>query len=191
MMIYITGTQRSDENADVIVVLGAGVRSDGSPDLALTRRTLHAADLWLAGRAPLILCSGGMPEERPRSEAAACQELLVSKGVPEEVIFLEERSRSTEENAIYSKELLQRENLDSVLLVTDSYHMFRANYIFNRYGIETLPNPVSVHEIPGFSFHVTSFAREVVAFHWQLIKDSLHLPFTYVSLVQGERITFV
>src|SRR5574341_510056 len=56
------------QRSDVIVVLGAGLRTDNSPGPALTRRTDHAAALWKAGLAPVIICSGGKPGSRPRSE---------------------------------------------------------------------------------------------------------------------------
>ncbi|MGB1286711.1 MAG: ElyC/SanA/YdcF family protein, partial [Aggregatilineales bacterium] len=154
---------------------------DGSPDLALTRRSQHGANLWLAGRAPYILCSGGFPENRPRSEAAACAEVLMNAGVPEDAIFLEERSRSTEENALDTEEMLQRENLQSVLLVTDTYHMFRATYLFNRQGMTIFANPVL--EMPNTSFYIRSVFREAAALHWQIFKDALGLPYTYVPLV--------
>ena len=58
--------------ADAIVVLGARVNADGSPGSDLTSRTYHAVDLWLAGYAPHIICTGGFKNER-LSAAAVCR----------------------------------------------------------------------------------------------------------------------
>ena len=98
--------QDSAEPADIIIVLGAGLKEDGRPGPALTRRTQHAAALWHEGIAPLVLCAGGQSEYYPRTEAAACREILIAAGLPDASILMEERSRSTEENAIYSQRLL-------------------------------------------------------------------------------------
>ena len=67
--------------ADAIVVLGARVNADGSPGSDLTSRTYHAVDLWLAGYAPHIICTGGFKNE-PLSAAAVCRRFAIELGVP-------------------------------------------------------------------------------------------------------------
>jgi len=67
--------------ADVIVVLGARVNPGGSPGSDLTSRTYRAADLWLDGYAPHIICAGGFKDERS-SAAAVCRRLAIALGVP-------------------------------------------------------------------------------------------------------------
>ncbi len=42
--------------SDIIIVLGAGLRADNTPGPALTRRAAHAAELWKAGYAPVVVC---------------------------------------------------------------------------------------------------------------------------------------
>ncbi len=72
--------------ADAIVVLGARVNADGSPGSDLTSRTYHAVDLWLAGYAPHIICTGGFKNER-LSAAAVCRRFAIELGVPAERIY--------------------------------------------------------------------------------------------------------
>lgn len=92
--------------AGAIVVLG-GSLAPGSPPrrgpelVDPSDRVLHAARLYRAGKAPVVVASGGrLPwSAAERSEAADMADLLVEWGVPREAVLLEERSRTTSENA--------------------------------------------------------------------------------------------
>ena len=177
---HVIGEQDTTEQADVLIVLGSGLRKDGAPGPALTRRTRHGADLWHKGIAPLVLCTGGQSEYYPRTEAAACREILLGAGLPAEAILMEERSRSTEENAIYSKQILDEEQLTHVVLVSDSYHMLRARWIFSMQGIQTFASPVTSGRIRDPRAYPFSLAREFIAFNWQLFKELFNIPWTHV-----------
>ena len=179
--VHLAGTRDGKQPADVIIVLGAGLKADGRPGPALTRRSRHAAALWHEGIAPLVLCSGGQSEYFPRSEAEACRELLLDAGVPTDAILLEAQSRSTEENAIFSKRLLDEMGLSRVLLVSDSYHILRARWLFGMQGIETYASPVPSSRIRGSLVYPASVAREFIAFNWQLFKEAFNLPQTHIS----------
>lgn len=181
LLIVIDAYGRADraQAADVIVVLGAGLRRNNQPGPALTRRTAHAAALWQAGYAPYVLCSGGNPGNRARSEAAACAELLLNDGVPQSAILLEEQSRSTEENAMYTRALMDARGWQAAIVVSDSYHLFRARRLFTNEGVQALTSPASV--LPSTGEYFVFLLREVVAFHWQLFKEAFNLPVTYVQ----------
>ena len=179
--VHVTGLRDSAEPADIIIVLGAGLKEDGRPGPALTRRTKHAAALWHEGIAPLVLCAGGQSEYYPRTEAAACREILIAAGLPAAAILMEERSRSTEENAIYSERLLQDLGLSRIVLVSDSYHMLRAGWLFNGRGMKTWASPVPADRIRGGLVYPYSLAREFLAFNWQLFKELFNIPLTHIS----------
>lgn len=176
-VVYAYSRSDRAQDADVIIVLGAGLRRDGRPGPALWRRGEHAAELYAEGYAEHLICTGGFPMRQTRSEADACREVLVANGVPESVIVLEERSRSTEENAVYSDALMQANGWETALVVSDGYHLLRAQWIFAQQGMNVSTSPA---DDPSFINHVTSIGREVVALHWQLVKTILHLPVTYV-----------
>lgn len=177
---HFAGLQDTTEQADVIIVLGSGLRKDGRPGPALTRRTRHGADLWHEGIAPLVLCTGGQSEYYPRTEAAACREILLAAGLPAGAILMEERSRSTEENAIYSKRILDQKQLTHVVLVSDSYHMLRARWLFSKQGIQSFASPVTNGRIRDPRVYPFSLAREFIAFNWQLFKELFNIPWTHV-----------
>ncbi len=179
--IHIVGAIDTAEEADVIIVLGAGLRADGRPGWALTRRAQWAADLWHAGIAPYVLCTGAQADGFPRSEAAACNEILLGAGLPDTAILMEESSRSTEENAIHSRRLLDELGLERAVLVSDSYHLLRANWIFRLRGLAAFNSPIPANRIRYPLFYPYSLAREFVALHWQLLKEVLNIPITHLA----------
>lgn len=172
------GTVDTAQRSDVIIVLGSGLRWDGSAGWALTRRTEHAARLWQQGYAPHLICTGGIAPDKWRSEADACREVAERAGVPRDAIYLEETSLSTEENAINAQQLMAAQDWQTAVVVSDSYHMLRAEYLFRRVGVEATFSPVSASLIRGRPTYMQSMLREVIAWHWQIPKDVLGLPFT-------------
>jgi uncharacterized SAM-binding protein YcdF (DUF218 family) len=180
VIIYLYGRIDHAQPADVIVVLGAGIRADNRPGAALIRRSEQAATLWKKGLAEHVICSGGFPGHATRSEADACGELLRAEGVPASAILLEESSRSTEENAFYTRQIMDMHGWQTAIIVSDGFHLLRATWLFNQVGIANYTSPATD---PQFSDWVMYMGRELAAFHWQTFKDLLNLPFTYVPLV--------
>ncbi len=129
--------------AGAIVILG-GVTRGTVPGTSFTDldggvdRLVHGARLWKAGKAPLIILSGGNYEGyRPESEAMA--EILLLMGIPESSMLLESESRNTYQNALHTLPLLKEKGINQVLLVTSAYHMRRAATIFEGIGISVIP----------------------------------------------------
>lgn len=131
--------------APVVVVLGGGVAppatAQGLPQLeAAADRVWHAARVYHAGKAPLVLASGGgVRGAGAVSEAAAMAQLLAALGVPPGAVLLEDRSTNTAENARYSAQLLQARGINRVLLVTSALHMRRALAEFAAAGLQAHP----------------------------------------------------
>lgn len=175
--------QQSDnqQTADVIIVLGSGVRRNGTPGDALYRRSVAGATAWQNGQAPYIICTGGTSEGQTKSEAQACSEVLRQRGVPADVIYLEDQSRSTEENALFSKRIMVEQGWQDAILITDSFHMFRADWIFDATGIAHYNQPVS-SDLVRNRWYIQLLAREILALHWQAFTDLLNLPVTNFSL---------
>jgi uncharacterized SAM-binding protein YcdF (DUF218 family) len=131
--------------ADAIVVLGGSVTPPESPgqlvDLAGgADRVWHAGRLYKAGKAPLILLSGGSdPDYSVMSEAEAMQVFLRDLGVPDEAMLLETESGNTQQSAENTARLLQARGIHRVLLVTSALHMERALHEFEGQGLEVTP----------------------------------------------------
>ena len=162
-IVYRTGTIDEARDADVIIVLGAALKSDGRPNKALSRRSRHAAALWKAGHAASIICTGGVGPGLARSEADGCREVATGDGVPARAIILEEASHSTEENARNARSLMDAHGWQTAIVVSDSYHVARARRVFARVGVDVLLSPVPLQEIESPLFYVFSVVREIVA----------------------------
>ena len=180
LLIHTTASINERRSADVIIVLGAGINRDGSAGRALTRRAIQAAELYQQGYAPFVLCTGGMPVRRPRTEAQACAQVLRERGVPDSAIVLEEQSRSTEENALYSLQTMQAQAWSQALVVSDGFHMWRTRLIFGSYGIQAHSVGVQGAEDRLLSYS-QSVVREVAAVHWYFLRRWLNIDQTYVA----------
>jgi len=104
-------------------------------------RVLHAARLYRAGKAQVVLISGGaipwLGSDIP--EAGSIQTLLEEWGVPGVSIIAEAASRNTYENAVLTKPVLAEHGVQQVLLVTSALHMPRALATFKSAGIDAVP----------------------------------------------------
>lgn len=139
--------------ADAIVVLGGATRGDTHlstrGDLnQQADRLLYAVELYKAGKAPLVLVSGGSaPGDRP--EAQLMEEILSIMGVPARDILRESASRTTYDNARYSAILLEGRQLRRILLVTSAFHMRRALGVFRQTGLDVVPAPTDYQRVVG------------------------------------------
>ncbi len=181
---YNYGQADHAARADVIVILGGGTDEDGSASPATTRRVIHAAALYQRGLAPWVLCTGGYTGNHPQSEARACADLAQTKGVPATAILLEENSTSTEENAIETRKVMQARNLKTALVVSDNFHLYRAEMLFHVYGMTVFMSPAQITSGPLEWWRaVFDSYREAAALTWYVFKSALGLPLTSTKSV--------
>jgi uncharacterized SAM-binding protein YcdF (DUF218 family) len=141
--------------AQAIVVLGGSIQPQLPPRSWIEvaeegDRVLHGARLYLAGRAPLLVLSGGRitwGQGQIRSEAADMAELAEALGVPTRAMVIEPDSLNTFENAAKTKVLLADRGIQRILLVTSAMHMPRALAIFKKQGFEVIPAPTDFHVV--------------------------------------------
>ncbi|GGF10485.1 hypothetical protein GCM10011383_22060 [Hymenobacter cavernae] len=108
-------------------------------------RLTHTLWLYRTHRIRRIIVSGGSGDvdKRVHTEAEEVNTLLRLSGVPQADILLEDRSRNTRENALYTKELLAKHpEIKSLVLVTSAFHERRALGCFHRVGLHPTPFPV-------------------------------------------------
>ncbi|WP_037373326.1 SanA/YdcF family protein [Anaerovorax odorimutans] len=127
-------------NADCILVLGAGLKSDGTPNHMLEDRLDVGIKLYQSGGAPKILLSGDNGQDR-YDEVNAMKAYVVNKGIPLEDIFLDHAGFSTYESMYRAGAIF---NVKNVIVVTQKYHQYRAIYIgkrlnLNVYGVVSEP----------------------------------------------------
>ncbi len=92
---------------------------------------------------PLLVSGGHVLDSTGASLAAVmAQSLKNDFGVRQ--AWLEDRSHTTAENAIFTEQLLKAKGIDTVLLVTHGYHMPRAVAIFAKSGLKVVAAPTKV-----------------------------------------------
>ena len=139
---------KNTPKAEAIVVLGGATKNNEPPRIIADLsdrgdRLLYAVKLYKDGAAPYIILSGGRIEwyGTNSSEAENMAVLMEIMGVPRNALLLEPRSINTYENAVYTKEILDRRSIDQIILVTSAFHMPRSLAIFKKQGIDAIPAP--------------------------------------------------
>ncbi|MFF2775194.1 YdcF family protein [Streptomyces sp. NPDC058052] len=138
---FLYGRTRLRRDAGFVVVLGSGLIGGRRVPPLLASRLDRGREVYerLAARggAPLLVTSGGQgpDEELPESHAMAAY--LVERGFPEDRIVREDRSRTTEENLLFSKELMEAERPGAgCVIVTNNFHAFRAALMARKAGVD-------------------------------------------------------
>lgn len=141
---------------DAIVVLGGGIGGTrpgwrARPDLSSAAdRVWFGAALYHAGRAPVLILSGGSSDvsDSAQPEAEAMATFIEDLGVPASALLREETSRNTWENALYTRQLMREHRIEKVLLVTSALHMPRALAIFRQLDVDAIPAPTDFEALP-------------------------------------------
>lgn len=123
----------------------------GSPDAdkngyfnSSSDRFIQAVKLYKLGKIKHILISGGNGKADAETfrEGAWVKGELRDIGIPDSVIFVEDKSNNTSDNAYNTKQLLDSLQLNPpYVLITSAYHIPRASLLFRNAGVETVPFP--------------------------------------------------
>ncbi len=178
-ILYVQVDSRAQTDAarpaDAIVVLGAAVWSGGRPGPSLYARTQHAITLYRAGYSSRLILSGGLGKYPP-AEAEAMRQLALAAGVPEQALVLEDRSHSTEENLANSKALMDARGWRTAVIVSDPFHLLRAEMIARDLGMEAFGSPARN------SSNYTIYEQRI----YYTTREALALIWYYATRVTGE-----
>jgi uncharacterized SAM-binding protein YcdF (DUF218 family) len=126
--------------ADAVVVLGSSVLPNGVLSSNSLRRTIEGIRLYRHGYAPVLVLLGGGGNGGPLTEAGARVLLARELGVPAAAIVTAAGWTTREEAAAVAAALASR-GARSILLVTESHHLVRAQPLFEQAGFRVLPAP--------------------------------------------------
>jgi uncharacterized SAM-binding protein YcdF (DUF218 family) len=128
------------QKADVIVVLGAA-EYRGRPSPVLRARLDHALDLHRRGYAPRFFTTGGAGGDPQFTEGEVSRDYLVQNGIPAESIIVENEGDSTVHSITAVSEVMRRMGLETAIVVSDGYHVFRAKRILEYQGVTVYGSP--------------------------------------------------
>ena len=126
--------------AGAIVVLGSGLRDDGSLTYESAQRLLFGLRLYKEGMAPILVLSGPRrPNTAPESTVRA--RIAIEMGVPSTKIYELINVNTTRDEAQETARVLKPLGINHVLLITESMHMRRAKDVFEAAGLTVFAAP--------------------------------------------------
>jgi|GEM_PF-124097 len=148
-------------NEDVVIILGAGLRSNEEPSSHLESRLDTALAYLSQNPDALVIVCGGLGVGRTITEAESMARYLQARGIPPERIILEGKSTTTYENLVFAKEILDEHFPDGfrAVLITNDFHIRRAATLARHIGIDV--NPLGA-PTPWYSL-AANYLREILA----------------------------
>ena len=125
-------TEAKTMDADCILVLGCGIRPDGTPSRMLADRLEKGVALYEAGASDRLLMSGDHGRKE-YDEVNLMKNYAVERGIPSAAVFMDHAGFSTYDSMYRARDVFQAKK---VLIVTQAYHLPRALYTAERLGLE-------------------------------------------------------
>lgn len=159
----------AEGQACTVIVLGCQVFPDGHPSLMLRGRINAAYDYLSAHPDAVCIASGGIDDREPITEAQCIRDTLVSMGIEPGRIYLEDSSRSTEENLRFSAGVIRQNGLPHrVAIASDNFHQLRAAVWAERSGL----TPCAVGCASPWYLTAGYWARETAALLYMAVTGS-------------------
>ena len=142
---------------DYVVVLGAGLMGKRVTPL-LAARINRGIEVYRRNPGSKIIMSGGQGPDEEIPEAVAMAKYAEEKGVPKKDIIVEDKSKTTRENLIFSHRLIKSDSRFAI--VTNSYHVYRALVLAKRLGLQCIGYGAKTK----WYFTLNAFVREFIAY---------------------------
>jgi uncharacterized SAM-binding protein YcdF (DUF218 family) len=166
IFIVADGLINHVDKSDIIVILGNRVELDGTPSLRLKSRLDKGLEVYKNGFSPLIFVSGGIGREG-YDEAKVMKDYLVSQGVPEQKVVADSKGVDSFNTARNAKYFMNENNLSSVIVVSNYYHISRTKLAFSKFGVNKI---YSAHADYFELRDIYSIAREVVGYYYYIVR---------------------
>lgn len=152
---------------EYIIINGCQIRKDGTPTPLLQARVDRAIEFAKmqqdrAGKPIIFVPSGGKGSDETLSEAESMKRYLISQGISEKNILAETRSATTEENFVFSYDLIRKRHgsdFFKVAFSTTNYHVFRSGMLASQHGIRV----EGIGSKTKSYFWINAFVREYIA----------------------------
>lgn len=141
-LILAVGARPNVRKADAILVLGAA-QYNGRPSPVLKARLDYGIALYKRKLAPTLVVTGGVGVGDTLSEAEVARRYAIRHGVPATAIMIERRGMTSAESMSSAAMLMRDSGLRTALIVSDSYHMLRAELLARRAGIRPYRAPAA------------------------------------------------
>lgn len=162
------GHSDDGSKADCAIVLGAAAYHK-KPSPVFQARIDHAVKLYKQGRVEKILLTGGFGKNAEYSESEVAYQYCLKQGVNKADLLLEKKSETTEQNIIQAEILMQENELDSALIVSDPWHLKRALAMAKKHDVSAKPSATQTSMYRSDKNRWTFQIRELYYIHvWRL-----------------------
>lgn len=155
---------------DCALVCGCPANLNGSPSAVMRTRVKRAVELWREGKVKKLFFTGGRVKN-PHIESEIMKGYAMTLGVPEELIVTERESVSTYHNMMKSKDIMEAEGLHSCAVVTNGWHLRKANHYAKKFGLDYVMCAAAEPDNAGF-----------IKMLWRYISINLHM---YLNFYRG------
>ena len=133
---------------------------DDEPSPVFRERINHSIGLYKDGYIKKIIFTGGKADGKKFSESYVAKKYAESHGVNSKDIFIEEKSKITQENLKFAKEIMIENDLSKALLISDPLHMKRTVLIAKDVNINAFSSPTKTSQYKSSSKKLTFLMRE-------------------------------
>ena len=166
--IVAAGERTNARPADVAVVLGAAVY-DNRPSPVFEERIRHGIYLYKQGAVKKLLFTGGYGNGGRTAESLVARTYALRRGVPAGAILTETHSRTTRQNLVEARRLMQAKGLNSALIVTDPLHILRSLRMCAGLGIDARPSPTLSSRYRTWRSKAGFLLREIYFYNFHLL----------------------
>jgi uncharacterized SAM-binding protein YcdF (DUF218 family) len=150
--------------SDCAIVLGAAAYGS-KPSPVFAERINHAVALYQSGTVKHLLFTGGSVIEADQSESAVARNHAIAAGVPEAAILTESQSRTTAQNLVQAKGVMDHHGLKTAVIVSDPLHLKRAASMAAGLGINAVTSPTPTSRYRTWKVKAGFLVREVFYLH--------------------------
>ncbi len=167
-----TAEELADHGYQCALVLGCAVYSDGEPSAMLKDRLDAGIALYNSGAVPKLLLSGDHGQDE-YDEISVMYKYCLKAGIPEKDIFLDHAGFSTYDSVYRAQSIFR---VESMIVVTQTYHEFRALYTAHQLGIDAVGVAADQMHYAGAAYREV---REVLARNKDFFKVLIKAPPVY------------
>ncbi|MDE7248824.1 MAG: YdcF family protein, partial [Lachnospiraceae bacterium] len=156
------------KKCDVGIVLGAAADQNGVSEV-YKQRLNHAVALYKSDMIDMIIVTGGKAKDNKNSDAYMAKQYLLEEGIPEESVLLEEESVITQENLENSLKIMDDNELETALIISDPLHMKRAMLMAEDSEINAYSSPTKTSAYKSLKTKIPILSRETffyIGYKW-------------------------
>lgn len=168
LVIINYASKSNNDSSDIAIVLGNAIIGD-QPSPVFRERIEHGITLYKKGTVKQLIFTGGVGKGEILTEAEVAQAYAIKSGVKSTDIFTERNSTITYENLIEAKKIIDQNNMNSILIVSDPLHMKRAMSMATDIGLNAKPAPTPTSQYKTWSAKFWFLMKEISFYNYYLL----------------------